>query len=642
MNQLKTVNFIANWGQTWKKQGKLKWLLAIFGLLLLNFIAFIWNLGNTGLVDETEPLFAEAARQMTITGDWITPYFNEETRFDKPALIYWLMAIFYRLIGVNEWAARLPSALAAIILSCFCFLTLRYFGFTTPALSKAKTQKKPKNQHQLWISAWIGSALVILNTQTIFWARIGVSDMLLSGCMGMALLCFFWGYVSGSGKSVEVKYSVNNLREKPIIYPPNTPPLEKLKSILLSPIANGWYWGFYLFSGLAVLTKGPVGIVLPGLIIVVFLLYVNKFREVLPEMGILWGGLVFLLVALPWYILVTIANGNNFLNSFFGYHNFERFTQVVNGHAAPWYFYFLIVLAMFAPWSVYLPLGIINLRFWKRSVWCQQPRWRQLSLFAFCWFACIFVFFTVATTKLPSYVLPLIPAAAIIVALVWSQEFTRNLSLIQLGIKGNKNTGLVISILLNITLLLGVAIASFYLPRLIGSDTAMKNLSQLIQQLHFPIRGTIIWGTTAILSIFLLRNRQYWRWIICVNIVGFLAFIIFMIQPGYLLMDRVRQLPLRQISEVVNQVRQPNEKLMMIGFKKPTVVFYTQQPVGYFWTIDEPARDFLHQLPADSTVLLLGQPDQIAEAGLTSTDYQLLGQQNPYLLIRVSKQRLLD
>ena len=87
--------------------------LSILWLAAICWFAFLSHLGQIGLVDETEPLFAEAARQMTVTGDWVTPFFNGETRFDKPPLIYWLMAITYQLFGTNEWAVRLPSALAA-------------------------------------------------------------------------------------------------------------------------------------------------------------------------------------------------------------------------------------------------------------------------------------------------------------------------------------------------------------------------------------------------------------------------------------------------------------------------------------------------------------------------------------------------
>ena len=104
------------------------WIWALIWLMAINFVAFLWHLGSTSLVDETEPLFAEAARQMSVTNDWITPYFNGVTRFDKPPLIYWLMAIAFKLIGVNEWAVRLPSALSAIALTVMGFVTLQRFG----------------------------------------------------------------------------------------------------------------------------------------------------------------------------------------------------------------------------------------------------------------------------------------------------------------------------------------------------------------------------------------------------------------------------------------------------------------------------------------------------------------------------------
>ena len=122
--------------QRWEKQPQFAWICAGIWLVCLTGLAFWLYLGSTGLLDETEPLFAEAARQMRVTGDWITPYFNEDTRFDKPPLIYWLMAIAYS-VGVNEWTVRFPSALAASLLTVFGFCTLRYFGLPRPAANHA-------------------------------------------------------------------------------------------------------------------------------------------------------------------------------------------------------------------------------------------------------------------------------------------------------------------------------------------------------------------------------------------------------------------------------------------------------------------------------------------------------------------------
>ncbi len=624
---VKTNHSISDWWQSFEKYPAYTWAFSIFWLILINFIVFLWQLGSTGLVDETEPLFAEASRQMSVTGNWITPYFNEVTRFDKPPLVYWLIAFFYQVIGVNEWAVRLPSALAAIGLVVFSFFTLRNFGFASPAVATA-IEHSGKIQRQLWFSAWIGSALVALNLETLLWARQGVSDMLLSGCMGMALLCFFWGYV---GKRQEA-------------IPPT--PLKKgggkrqkltLKSLLY--ITNKWYLGFYTFAGLAVLTKGPIGVVLPVLVILAFLIYVGSLRETLQEIGVITGGFIFLLITVPWFVLVILQNGQAYIDSFFGYHNLERFTSVVNGHAAPWYFYFLIILGMFAPWSIYLPLSIGRLRFWQRSFWQQQPRSAQFSLFAFFWFAVIFIFFTVAVTKLPSYVLPLMPAAAYLVAFIWSEELSRD------RLPSKLNYGLLISIVINIFLLILLSVASLQLPKLAGTDSAMENLSILLQQSHLPWRGSLLWGLTATISILLLIKRQQWRWIIVANIVGFLAFIIFFVSPVFLLVDQVRQLPLRQVAEEIKQVRHSDEALVMIGFKKPSMTFYTQQTFGYFWTIDQDAREFLESIPNEpaypSTILLLGEPSQIAETGLQPNEYQVLVSRNPYQLVRVERKTVL-
>ena len=397
-------------------------LLSLLWLCAIAWVAFLWNLGNIGLVDETEPLFAEAARQMTVTGDWITPYFNGETRFDKPPLIYWLMAVAYRTLGVNEWAVRLPSALCAIALTGLGFYTLsKESGIRNQESGRGneeegirKREQETENQNSklkssrlpIFLSTpWIGAALIALNPQTIAWGRTGVSDMLLVGCMCSALLAFFLGY------------TLEEHRQQ-----------AEFSTVSASRFPNKWYLTFYVLIALAILAKGPVGIVIPALIVGSFSLYLGNFRQLWREMRPVSGISIVLAIALPWFILVTLANGQTYIDSFFGYHNFQRFTQVVNRHSAPWYFYFFVVLVGFAPWSIYLPAAIARTRFWQRSYWRRQPRSAQLSLFAFFWFACIFGFFTISVTKLPSYVLPLLPAAAILVTLLWGDIVGRQSS----------------------------------------------------------------------------------------------------------------------------------------------------------------------------------------------------------------------
>ncbi|MBE9189358.1 glycosyltransferase family 39 protein [Gloeocapsopsis crepidinum LEGE 06123] len=590
-----------SWGNTGDRSIR-AWIVSIAWLLVIGWLAFFWNLGSTGLVDETEPLFAEAARQMTVTGDYITPYFNEETRFDKPPLVYWLMAIAYSTIGVNEWAARLPSAFSAFALVCLGFYTLLFFGVGSSDSDTRSTLREGQSPTPLtprsFFCAGLGAALIALNPETIAWARIGVSDMLLTGCMCSALLCFFLGYAQP-----------------------------------LKPQQVRWYLAFYVLAALAILAKGPVGIVLPGIIIGLFLLYVGKLGEVLREMRILWGSLLILAIAIPWYILVIGANGWNYINSFFGYHNIERFTGVVNNHSAPWYFYFLVVLLGFAPWSIYLPVAIAQTRFWQRSYWRSTHRSTHLGLFALIWFVAIFGFFTIAVTKLPSYVLPLMPAAAILVALLWSDRLNRRED-------NHPRTSrfLLWSHWLNIAFLLSLSAGLFVFPHLIGSDPAIPNLRESIQQSNLPVLAGLIWLVAAIAGIFFIIKRR-WQGLLAVNLLGFIVFLAFVVTPAYFWMDQARQLPLRELSAIARQ-SEPNEELIMIGFKKPSVVFYTQRPVTYVREIEKAAA-YIQELQSKTSqpfsIMLLSYPGRLQQLQPQLPQYQNLGEAGAYQLVRVVK-----
>jgi 4-amino-4-deoxy-L-arabinose transferase-like glycosyltransferase len=619
---------VTKWWNVWEKHPTRLWMYSVLGLAVICWVAFLWHLGSTGLVDETEPLFAEAARQMTVTGDWITPYFNEETRFDKPPLVYWLMAIGYHLIGVNEWAVRLPSAISAIALTVFGFYTLRYFGISRPrtlvdenSSELEHTSKLVNPERQRWLSAGIGATLITLNPITLVWARTGVSDMLLSGCMGTALLSFFIGYVQGETGRQEAGAQDSRHRRKgqPIL-----------------GFASGWYLAFYILIALAILAKGPVGFVLPGLIIGAFLLYLGKFWQVVREMRLFWGLGIIAVLAIPWYVLVTLANGEDYIEKFFGYHNIERFVGVVNHHWAPWYFYFLVVLVGFAPWSCYLPLAIARLRFWQVKKWRESPRASQLGLFALCWFAGVFGFFTIAVTKLPSYVLPLMPAAAILVALLASDLLTYP--------RPQRLLGLRLSAGFNLILLGVIAGAIWYSPNFIGYDPAALDLSETLQASGLPLRGGILWGMAAVAAVIALCSRRGWRWLGTINLVAFVAFIILVVSPAAFLLDQERQLPLRELSAIAAEVNQPSEELVMMGFEKPSVVFYAERSVNYFDEehkfiayIEDIAK--IEPNPPSTLVLIESKRfNRLKEEWLKPSEYTIIDNKGAYHLIRVTKQ----
>ncbi|GAX40450.1 glycosyl transferase family protein [Tolypothrix sp. NIES-4075] len=609
-----TNSAVDRWFNNLGKRPALAVTLSILWVILIAWVGYGWNLGSIGLIDETEPLFAEASRQMFVTGDWITPFFNGETRFDKPALIYWCQAIAYAIIGVNEWAVRLPSAMAAIAVISLLFYTLKWY------LAKQDELEHISRPTRRWLTAALGAAIIALTPEMIVWGRTGVSDMLLTGCIATALLCFFLGYANegmGNGEWGMGKRVIPNISSQ-------------------SSLPNKWYLAFYVLIAGAILTKGPVGIVLPGLIIAAFLLYVGKVREVLREMRFLIGMPIVFGLSVPWYVLVIWRNGWNYINSFFGYHNLERFTEVVNGHRAPWYFYFLVVLLGFAPYSVYLPAAIARLKFWQIKYWRSQERFQQLGLFAFIWFVGVFSFFTIAVTKLPSYVLPLMPAAAILVTLLWS-DFLLD--------KGtpcpplpHSPTFPLWSGWVNVAFLSAVGVALFHLPELLGKDPAAPNFPQQLQQLNLPMLGGIIWLLSAvIIAVFLLR--RFWLPIIGVNLLGLTAFLIVVLMPALFLVDRERQLPLRELSAIAVQAKQPNEELIMVGFKKPTVVFYTHENVNFF-KFPELAQEHIQNQAAKkaqpASVLVLSQPKKLIQMNLQPADYENLGSSGAYQLIRVS------
>ncbi|MDJ0797424.1 MAG: glycosyltransferase family 39 protein [Calothrix sp. MO_167.B12] len=581
------------WLHNLDKRPALGVTLSVLWIFVICGIGFFWHLGTIGLIDETEPLFAEASRQMLVTGDWITPFFNGETRFDKPALVYWCQAVAYATIGVNEWAVRLPSAIAAMGLIGLAFYTL-YWHLT--AADRLENVYRPQRR---WIIPALATAMMALSPQMIVWGRTGVSDMLLTGCITCTLLCFFLGYSSP--------------HQSPNIFPCR------------------WYTACYVCVAGGILTKGPIGFVLPGLVVGVFLLYIGKFWQVVREMRLFVGLLIILGLSVPWYILVFLQNGQKYIDSFFGYHNFERFTDVVNGHSAPWYFYFLVVLLGFAPYSVYLPVAIAKQKFWQRQYWLTQERCQQLGLFACIWFVVVFGFFTIAVTKLPSYVLPLMPAAAILVALLWGNFPPESTT---------SSVSFRVSAWVNVSLVTAIAIALFYVTQIIGEDPAAPDFRFLLQQSGLTVIGGVIWLVCALL-LALMILRRFWLPLMGVNLLAFTAFLLFVLTPALFLMDSQRQLPLRQISQTIVQVQKPGEEIVMVGFKKPTVVFYSQRPVTYFKS-NQAGEEYVQKQKLQSaksqSLLLIAQPKKFPKMGLQPSDYQILADKGAYQLVRLPLQ----
>jgi 4-amino-4-deoxy-L-arabinose transferase-like glycosyltransferase len=337
--------------------------LVLVATLALGLLLFVAQLGATGLVDETPPLFAAAARAMAETGDWLVPQVNGLPRYDKPPLVYWLMGLLYALPGqerwnpLGSWAAALPSALAVVALMLLLAGTLLRWPQGPPPSSSSRT-----------IVTALASALAFaLSPLVLLWGRIGVSDALFTATLAATLLLCWRAYAA----------------------------------------PNSRWWCPWPMLALAVLTKGPVAVVLVALTLLLFGWCQadgpRLWRQLRPLAGLsLAGGL-----SLPWYGLALLREGRPYWDSFFGYHNLQRFTAVVNHHLQPWWFFAPVLVAASLPATPLLLLGL-GRAFgtpWRgrqhRRLQAPPPE-RSLARFAACWLLAVLVFFTLAATKLPS------------------------------------------------------------------------------------------------------------------------------------------------------------------------------------------------------------------------------------------------
>ncbi|MCS6866918.1 MAG: glycosyltransferase family 39 protein [Gemmataceae bacterium] len=336
-------------------------------LLTIGAILTLPNLGATSLWDVDEGVNAQAAREMYENETWIIPTFNYQLRTAKPVMLYWLQRVSYSLFGMNEWAARWPSVLAAWLTVLGVYeLARRMFDRATGLL--AGIVLASACEFCLLAHAATPDATLLLFTVLTY--------------------CLFWmGHENGSRR---------------------------------------WWIPTAAACGLAMLTKGPVGVALPGLVVLLYFAW-NR------ELGRLWDRrlvvavLVFVLVAGPWYTLVAVETRGEWVRVFFGRENLQRFSTPMENHSGPFFYHAVALLILFTPWSVFLPAALWYGAQGSRSAtgWpADTTTYARPYRFLVVWFVAYLVFFSMAATKLPNYMLPAYPAIAILTArflIVWQR-----------------------------------------------------------------------------------------------------------------------------------------------------------------------------------------------------------------------------
>lgn len=324
-----------------------------WGIFLIGFFFYIFFNHALPITDPVESNYALTAKEMVQTGDWLSPRIYGHFWFDKPVFFYWLTAIAFQFFGLSEWAARLAPAFFAA-----AGLVLMYWfaaKVTKPAVAIL--------------------AVLIMGTsfEYIILAKLIITDMVffLFNCTA---LCFFYlGYIRMNG-------------------------------------TKRWYLIAYAGMALAVLTKGPAGVVLPGLIVLLFTAVRRswaEYREIFMPVGIF----LFVVVALPWYAAMYAVHGTAFIDSFFGVHNYLRATVSEHPEVNVSYYYIAVFLLSMLPWSFIAIKALLQ--------GCKDLKTQSspLLLFIFLWIAVFLGFYSLMATKYLTYTFPILFPVALLTAI---------------------------------------------------------------------------------------------------------------------------------------------------------------------------------------------------------------------------------
>ena len=479
------------------------WVITLFVFCI--WILFV-NLGVVALFEPDEGRNAEIAREILLLKDWVTPHYDFIPRLDKPMLFFNLIAFSYKLFGVSEWSARLPSALAAL----GCIALIYYF-------SRALFGR--------WAALWSG--LVLITSPEFFaLSRVVILEMTLTLFMTIALC----GFVLG-------QRAVGRRKKRALF-------------LLMYPA-----------MGVATLVKGPVGFLLPAMVIFAYLL-LSRSWKLIREMELPLGIPLFLLTAAPWYVLTELRNPG-YLNYFLWDENVSRFATTRFHRSGAWYYFIGILAAGFFPWTVLLPNAIADL--WKR-------RAEEKRLFLILWAALPLLFFSLSSSKLPHYILFVYPPVAAIVGAAIANLLGQSSAKPPLVL--SFSSGVFVLLALITTLM---TLWPAFLPHPIRSY-----VYDTFPQIIFPFVGSAILTFLGVLAV----KRGLWTrriFLYAATGVGFATFIL-VATPivTKISLDRSS----KQLAEKVSSFIGADDQLILYGGYPSSLPFYLniQRPMWVVWS----------------------------------------------------------
>ena len=325
--------------------GKILLLVLLYGLL------WFGTLNYRHLIPSDEGRYAEMAREMLVTGDWITPRYNGYKYFEKPPLQIWATAAAFQAFGIGDWQARLWTALTG-------FLTILCIGFTGARIYNAR-------------AGWLGALVLASSPMWVIAGHFNSLDMGLSAFL-VAALCSLLFAQSSENKT----------------------------------LSRNWMWACWACMALATLSKGVIGIAIPAMVFVVYSISAWDWK-IWKRLYLISGIALYLAITAPWFALVAKRNPE-FLEFFFIHEHLQRFTQDDHSRTGPIYYFIPLLLIGFLPWIAQIPSSIAQAWRERRSYF--SPSWLLV-----CWFLVILGFFSISHSKLPGYIIPIFPALAMLV-----------------------------------------------------------------------------------------------------------------------------------------------------------------------------------------------------------------------------------
>ena len=441
-------------------------IFTILGLILLCYFVFFFNIGNYALMDVDETRYVSMARDMFNTKDFLTLYLNGEYFFEKPPLYFWGECLSFALFGhVSEFSARFPVALYGTL----CTFLMYFVG------------KKVVSRRYGLISA------VILATtmEFVMLAKFAILDIVVTTCIGFSVL---FGFLTQFVQEKNVKY---------------------------------FWWLFYIFSGLAVMAKGIPGFIVPFGTMFFVAIFNKSFKKIFKPQYFIVGILLFLLIVLPWHIVMFKMHDPLFFNEYIMKHHINRFFSSSEIHRKqPFYFYFLTILWGMFPYILSaLAVGITKIkdRFAKKSLAISHNDMAQKFLwFNVIGFAFTMLFFSSSSTKLITYILPVYFFTSFIIAYVWEDYIFNG--------KYKKEINLTVYILGGIFILASVVgcFAGLFLPEKIYADiktiqwfcvvvTGLFGVSSIILAQKEKFKGVFISYTLLILVLSAFGTKLFYN-----------------------------------------------------------------------------------------------------------------------------------